>query len=777
MAKSKKPSVLLAPFRWLKRHFFKLTFVFLVVVGSYLVYIDAQVRERFAGNKWEVPAQIYARPLKLELKQEITPKEIIDELKLLGYRKVNKADEVGEFSIENRGATKTFRIYRRAFQYGNIAAPERILDVSWEGSRIGELALVDTKEQARSVMLEPWLISRLVGGLSEDRMLLSDDDIPPLLKTALIEVEDKDFYQHHGIAPLSIARALLANIAAGRTVQGGSTLTQQLVKNLYLSRERSYVRKLREAAMALVIDARYDKDEILNAYINEVFLGQNGKLAVHGFGLASHFYFNKPLKELTLVEIATLVGMVKGPSYYHPVRHKERTLERRNLVLRVLFDAQNLNASEYQAALNQPLQTAASPSLASGKHPAFMDKVREELFSVVPAADTRLSGVKVFTTLDINAQRRAEQALVNTLKDIETSRKLPDIQGAMVVSDIQSGGIRAMVGAKQTDFAGFNRALYAYRPIGSLMKPVVYLAALENPYEFNLASRLADEAVEFDDKDGKKWRPQNADKTFRGEVSLIDALVNSYNVPSVNLAAQIGFDEVAATLQRLGYNKAVEPLPSLALGAVELSPLEVNQIYQVISNNGILKPLHALHAVTTHDNILLWQREDVSQRRANEDATYLLNYAMHKVTQEGTARAIKNAFSNINMAGKTGTTDDYRDSWFSGFDRNLVTSVWVGHDDNTPVNMSGATGALPIFIAFEKLSSPKSLSRRFPDSLTIAHFDATTGANMQAGCPNVISVPAISDALPSPDTCAAVQNNPPKAPKKERSWLERIFDW
>lgn len=763
----------MAPFRWVRRHFLKLSVFLLVIIASYLFYIDVQVKQQFSGNKWEVPAQIYARPLRLELKQEISIAEIKDELNLLGYRQVALAYNVGEFSQ----GKDTLTIHRRAFQYADLSAPERTIKITWEGSRISGLALLDSNQQARSVMLEPWLISRLVGGLSEDRMLMQDSDIPEMLKHALIQVEDNDFYQHHGIAPLSILRALMANVAAGRTVQGGSTLTQQLVKNLYLTRERSYIRKLREAAMAIVIDARYSKEEILNAYINEVFLGQNGAVAVHGFGLASHFYFNKPLQELELTEIATLVGMVKGPSFYHPIRHKERTLERRNLVLRVLFEAQYLSPSEYQAAITQDLITSASASLASGQHPAFMDKVRDELYSVVPAAETRLSGVKVFTTLDVNAQRRAELALSATVAQQAKARNLAQLEAAMVVTDILSGEIRAIVGSKRAEFAGFNRAINAYRPIGSLIKPVVFLAALENPYRYNLATRLPDQPVEFDDKDGKKWRPQNADKTFRGDVSLLDALVNSYNVPSVNLASQIGFDEVAATLQRIGYNKAVEAFPSLALGAIELSPIEVNQIYQVISNGGLLKPLHALTAVTTHDDQLIWKRQPTQQRRADEDAAYILNYALHKVTKEGTASALGKAFPTVNMAGKTGTTDDYRDSWFSGFDRNLVSTVWVGHDDNTPVNMSGSSGALPIFIAFESKNSPKTLSRAFPATLSIAHFDRQTGVHTQAGCPDLVSVPAITEGLAQAASCEAILQDPITPPKKKRSILERLFNW
>jgi len=391
--------------------------------------------------------------------------------------------------------------------------------------------VIGTNTSLSKTSLEPWLVSRLVSGLNEDRMLMTDDNIPALLKTGLVVVEDKDFYEHHGIAPLSILRALLANISAGRTVQGGSTLTQQLVKNLYLTREQSYTRKLKEAAMAIVIDARYEKEEILNAYINEVFLGQNGAVAIHGFGLGSHYYFNKPLKELEIEEIATLVGLVKGPSYYDPKRHVKRMTERRDLVLRLLFQANEISKNEYEKALSTPLVTHSSPSLASGKHPAYMDKVRNELKEVVTTQETRLSGVKVFTALDINAQRRAEEALVKVIKEKSARYKQPELEAALVMSDIKSGGIRAIIGGRKTDYPGFNRALNASRPIGSLIKPVVFLRALEEPERFTLASILEDKPIEFDDADGQKWQPQNADKIFREQVLLSEALIKSYNVP------------------------------------------------------------------------------------------------------------------------------------------------------------------------------------------------------------------------------------------------------
>lgn len=764
-------SVIFAPFRWIKRHFFKLTVLLVAAVVAYFVYLDAQIQPRFEGNKWQVPAQIFARPLSLEVKQEISIKEVTDELSLLGYRKKNAASDIGEYSQ----SAKQLTIYRRMFYYPSTVYPAQLMQITWDGARISSINVLDTSTSLSRTSLEPWLVSRMVGGLDEDRMLMSDGDIPSLLKTALVVVEDKNFYEHHGVAPLSIVRALIANISAGKTVQGGSTLTQQLVKNLFLTREQSYTRKLKEAAMALVIDARYSKNEILNAYINEVFLGQNGAVAVHGFGLGSHYFFNKPLTELSLPEIATLVGLVKGPSYYDPKRHVSRMTERRDLVLRMLLEAGEINPQEYQVAVGTRLVTNNNPSLASGKHPAFMDKVRDELKQVVQTKETRLSGVKVFTTLDINAQRRAEKAIVDVVNEKAKAYKQPNLEAALVMSDIASGGIRAIVGGKNTEFAGFNRALNAQRPIGSLIKPVIYLSALERPSEFTLASLIDDKPVSFDDADGKKWQPQNADKTFKGQVLLVDALVKSYNVPSVNVAAAIGFDEVVNSLNRLGADKEIIARPSVALGAVELSVLQVNQVYQTLSNNGTLRPLYALYAVSTHNNELMWQRADLAQLRADEDVTYLVNYALHKVTTEGTAKRIDAEFPNINMAGKTGTTDDYRDSWFSGFDRNLVTTVWLGNDDNSPINMSGATGALPVFIALQKQQSPKTLVRRFPINLTIAHFNQLTGEQTLPGCPNVISVPAVKAALGEPVGCQSQPNAIKQETQNKKSWWQRIF--
>lgn len=742
-----------------------------MALSGYLVFLDAHVQKRFNGNKWKVPVQVYARPLLLNVDQEIDLQEVKDELDLLGYRRVTNADETGEFSQYSG----QIEIRRRAFHFPGEDEEETHLLIKWQANRIVSIRNLDKQKEVQQVRLEPWLVARMVNGLEEDRMLVSEEDIPEILKQALITVEDRDFYQHFGVAPLSIIRALVANLSAGRTVQGGSTLTQQLAKNFFLTRERSYIRKIKEALMALVIDFRYSKDEILHAYINEVFLGQNGAVAVHGFGLASHFYFNKPLPELTIPEIATLVGMVKGPSYYHPKRQEIRSIERRNLVLRLLFEAEHLSSNEYQVYVNQALKTTQSTSLASGKHPAFMQKVRQELGLVMGDNDNLLSGIKVFTTLDINAQRRAEKALIQQVSKIAKARKKPKLEGAMVVSDIKTGGIRAIVGGKQTGYAGFNRALNAQRPIGSLVKPAVYLTALEDPYNYNLATLLEDKPIKMKSTGGKIWEPLNSDKKFRGQVALIDAITKSYNVPSVKLGMTLGLDEVAYTLQRLGVDKSIKQVPALTLGALELSPLQVNQMYQTIANNGLMVELHSLSAVSTHDNILLWRRQITSEQRSSASATYLINYALHKVTLDGTAKQIKKTFPTINMAGKTGTTNDYRDSWFAGFDRNLVSSVWMGADDNSQVGLSGASGAMQVFIAFQQQQSPKNLSRRFPSELAIAHFDKATGALSAPGCGHILSVPAILSALPATSKPCAGQKETPELKPKKKSFWEKLF--
>jgi penicillin-binding protein 1B len=758
----------LNPFSWLCRHWGKLLSTFILVVASYALYLDAQISHKFAGNKWQVPALIYARPMSLSLKQEISIKEIEEELQLLGYRRATRADSSGEYQILKH----RIRIQRRKFDFSYGAEDLRYIEITFRNKRISQIKDLNSHQSLNNIYLEPWLVTRLVSSGREDRMLVKIDDVPPILTQALVAVEDKDFYHHFGVAPLSILRALMANISAGRTVQGGSTLTQQLVKNLFLTREKSLVRKVKEAMMALIIEVKYSKNLILETYLNEVFLGQNGDTGIYGFGLASYFYYDRPLNELSIDEIATLVGIIKGPSYYNPRKHNERAIDRRNIVLRSMFESNQLSPNEYQNLVKLPIKLATGASLKKDKYPAFMDQVRRELRLVLNKPDIRQSGLKVFTTMDSNAQIKAERAVSQGVAIQEKRLGKSGFEAAMIVTDIDSGEIRSIVGGRNADYAGFNRALDTKRSIGSLIKPAIYLTALEHSADYNLATHLSDEPIKLKSTRGKMWEPQNSDKKFRGQVSLVTALSRSLNVPTVTLGMNLGLGSIADTIRRLGVEEELVLYPALTLGAVNFSPLQVNQMYQTIANNGRYIPLHSITAIMSPDNHLLWNFDQIPEQRVDEKATYLLNYALHNVTLEGTAKAIRVKFPDINMAGKTGTTDDYRDSWFSGFDKNILVTSWIGKDNNKPVNLSGASGAMQLFIGYQQQQEPKSLVRRFPDGLSIAHFDNATGNISKAGCANTFSVPVITAALPAvPNKCFGG----PTVPEKPKNLWKKLF--
>lgn len=756
------------PLPWFRKYFWKLLLIALVGFTAYMLYLDAIIAQQFSGNKWQVPAQIYARPLILSVKEEVGAKEIIEELELLGYRRVSAAQKTGEYQY----SSGTFTVYRRAFHFADGFQGQTALSLTLKNGRVYKIININSGTAIQSFRLEPWLVTRLVSAGREDRMLVSLGQVPQTLIDALLLVEDKDFYKHHGIAPLSIVRALIANISAGRAVQGGSTLTQQLIKNLYLTNEKSISRKVKEALMSILIDARYSKDQILEAYLNEVFLGQNGNTGVHGFGLASYFYFDRPLNELNLVEITTLVGMIKGPSYYNPRRHPERVIERRNLVLRLMFEDAKITKATFEAFLDHPVSVASGATLVKGKHPAFMDKVTRELSGILSNPNIRDSGVKVFTSLDSNAQRKAEKALSQGLLKIEQRRGLDTLQAAMVVTDIDSGEIRAIVGDRNTRYKGFNRALDAKRSIGSLIKPAIYLSALEQPERFNLATPLYDEPIELPGDRGEPWKPLNADKKFRGQVPLFTALTQSLNVPTVTLGMEMGLDNVAQTLERLGVTEPIRQYPALTLGALDLSPLQVNQMYQTIANSGSQIALHTVNGILTADDQVMWEFQAEPVQAFDAKVTYLMNYALHKVTLEGTAKSIRSQFPSINMAGKTGTTDDYRDSWFSGYDKNVLVTSWIGKDDNQSTGLTGSSGAMSLFIDYQKQQEPKSLVRRFPSGLGIAHFNPQSGRATQAGCKTSMSLPAILDVLPKRTDKCDVKN--PKVQERKSFW-ERLF--
>ncbi|OQX08746.1 MAG: penicillin-binding protein 1B, partial [Desulfobulbaceae bacterium A2] len=531
---------------------------------------------------------------------------------------------------------------------------------------------------------------------NEDRILLQREDLPELLVKTLIAVEDQHFSSHFGVDPLGILRALLANARSGRMAQGGSTLTQQLVKNFYLSHERSLRRKLNEAIMALLLERRYSKDEILTAYANEIFLGQDRGRAVHGFALASQFYFRRELRDLSPAQIALLVGMIKGPSLYDPRREPQRCLERRQVVLELMRGQGVIGDELYLQAKAAGLEQAETVQSGFNRYPAFLDLVRRQLGEEYREEDLVANGLKILTTLDPQVQQQVEGQIQATLAMLEKRPGSGELECAVVVGSREGGEILALAGGRHALQTGFNRALDARRPIGSLIKPVVYLTALTQGY--TLATPVADTALTVTIPGAKDWRPANYDRREHGAVLFQEALAMSYNLSTVRIGMDVGVEQVIANLGRMGIDREFPPYPSFFLGTAELSPWEVARVYQVLATGGFQQPQRAIRAVLTAENTLV-QRYGLSvEQRFPAVEVYLLNTALQRVVSHGTARGLARYVApSLHIAGKTGTTDEMRDSWFAGFSGDRLAVAWIGHDDNTPCGLTGASGALVLW--------------------------------------------------------------------------------
>jgi penicillin-binding protein 1B len=721
-----------------------------LLLGGYSLYLSHQVRVKFEGKRWAVPARVYAQPLELFPGAAVSPERLQHELDLLGYRKVRHPRQPGQWSR----AGNRFLVYSRAFGFWDGQQPSHLLALSFDAYGLNDLRDGATDRPLDILRLEPAQIGSIYPAHREDRVLVRRDQLPEALVAGLLAVEDRKFYQHHGVDPLGIARALWANLRAGRTVQGGSTLTQQLAKNFFLTPERSLWRKFNEALIALILEARYNKDEILEAYANEIYLGQDGQRAIHGFGLAAHFYFSRPLQELRLHEIGLLVGLVKGASYYNPRRNPERARERRDLVLEVMAEQRLVDAAAARRAQAQPLGVTERGRRDTATYPDFVDLVRRQLGRDYREEDLTSEGLRIFTTLDPWAQRQAERLLADQLKRLESQRRMAQntLEGAVVLVTPEAGEVTALVGGRQAGYAGFNRALDAVRPIGSLVKPAVYLAALSQPSDYNLMTPLLDEPVELKDERGRLWSPQNYEKTSHGQVPLYQALVHSYNQASVRLGLAVGLDKVIDQLHALGVERDIRPYPSLLLGSLSLSPLEVAQLYQGIAAGGFRSPLRAIRAVLdSHGEPL--QRYPVEVTRAAEPAAvYLLTRNLVEVTRQGTGRGLARYLGeDAVVAGKTGTTNDLRDSWFAGFGTDRVGVVWVGRDDNQPTGLTGSRGALPVWGLLMADLGLQSLSLELPNGVERAWVDPESGLASGEHCAGSVAYPFIVGSAPAGD--------------------------
>jgi penicillin-binding protein 1B len=661
----------------------------------YGVHLDRVVRVKFEGKRWALPARVYARPLELYVGRNLSADVLQSELDRLGYRSVQTPSKPGTYALDHG----RFQIHTRPFRFWDGEEPERTLDVTLGEGRIAALADVGGGPAPVLLRLDPALIASIYPAHNEDRVLLRRAELPDLLVKALVAVEDRNFFEHAGVDPKAIGRAVFQNVRAGTVVQGGSTLTQQLVKNFYLSQERTLVRKATEAYMAVLLDLRYPKDDILEAYANEIFLGQDGSRAIHGFGLASQFYFDRPLDEIGIPQVALLIALIKGPSFYDPRRHPERALERRNLVIDLMLEGQVVTEQQAAAAKATPLGLRDGGGRPTGEYPAFLQLVRRQLQRDYAEEDLNSEGLGIFTTLDPLVQTQAERGIRERLPKLEKSKgmKPGTLESAAVITTVAEGEVLAVVGGRVADYAGFNRALDAQRSIGSLIKPIVYLAALSEPDRYTLTSSISDGPVSL--RVGNTfWQPQNYDRKTHGSVPLYKALAKSYNLATVNLGLSLGIKRVADLLTNLGVSHRVQVVPSLLLGATSLSPLEVAQVYQTLAASGFRAPLRAIREVVDANGRPLNRYPLAVEQVARSDAVYLTVWAMQQVVQQGTATSLRKALpEGLTVAGKTGTTDELRDSWFAGFTGDKVAVVWVGRDDNQSSTFSGAAGALPVW--------------------------------------------------------------------------------
>lgn len=730
----------------------KLGLVALVVFAGLVIYLDAVVQEKFSGKRWAVPAKVFARPLELYAGQSLSRDDFVAELKALGYRPVNSVQSPGQMAIGGGRVD----VHTRGFQFYEGTEPAQRISVRFDGQRV---AALDGNRDLVMARLEPLLIGGIYPAHNEDRILIRLDQAPPYLVEALVAVEDREFFQHFGVSPKGIARAAYVNLTAGSVVQGGSTLTQQLVKNFYLNSDRSLVRKGTEAIMAVLLEAHYPKEEILEAYLNEVFLGQDGNRAVHGFGLASQYYFGQPLQELDLHQVALLVGMVKGPSYYNPRRQPERAKARRDLVLDMLAEQGMIEESQAQQAKARPLDVAARGTMANTSYPAFMDLIKRQLRDDYREEDLTSEGLRVFTSFDPLLQRKAEEAVSGTLSRLPAAKDVT-LEGAMVVTSAQTGEVLALVGGRNPRFTGFNRALDASRPIGSLVKPAIYLTALEQPAKYSLITPIDDSPITLDAEPGVKWTPQNYDRQSHGLVSLSEALSRSYNQAAVRLGIEVGVPQVLRTIERMGVQHGWPAYPAMLLGSGAMTPWQVTDMYQTLANGGFSTRLRAIRNVLATDGEPLKRYPFEVQQRFDSASIYLIREAMMRVMTEGTGRSAYNQISpNVRVAGKTGTTNNLRDSWFAGFSDDLLAVSWIGRDDNGRTQLTGATGALQVWSTFMGKAHPQSLSTARPDGVELAWVDPLTGQGSDPSCEGAVEVAFKTGYAPLPGPgCRSIIN-------------------
>jgi len=741
--------------------------------AAYVLYLDLLVTRQFEGRRWTLPAQVYAAPLELYAGLQLPASELARELERLHYRRVTQLERPGTYRVSGARIDVALR---------PVSFPDEKRDAQLLSILCGANGIESLKDAAgREVpvlRLEPLLIGSIFPIHGEDRVVVTPREVPPLLPAALKAVEDRRFDSHRGVDPQAILRALWVDLRARQIEQGGSTLTQQLVRSYFLSSRQTLGRKLREAIMAIALDAHFTKDDLMNAYINEIFLGQDGDRAIHGFGLASQFYFGKPLAELDSAEVALLVAVVRGPSWYDPRRHADRALARRNLVLAELAEQHVLSAADAAQAARKPL--GVTPRPAGAYYPAYLDFVRRTLRRDYREEDLTEAGLTVYTSLEPRAQDAAERSLEHELERLDHLKKhgAEPLEGAVVVTTPQSGDVTAIVGGRDVGYDGFDRALDAHRAMGSLVKPFIYLTALESG-RYNAATIVQDEPVDVKLAGGKHWRPENFNHDVNGPVPVVRALAESLNLATVGVGLDLGVPKVAATLERFGLTPAPEQVPAMLLGAVNVTPLEAAQLYNGLANGGFRNPLRAVRAVIGAGGKALKAFPLQVTQVASPQAMYQLDRLLVQVMNRGTGRAARPLLpADLVVAGKSGTSSEFRDSWFAGFSGSDLTVVWVGYDDDAPTGFTGSAGALPVWAHIMASLGGHSWNQPAPEGIVDMEIEYPSGLRALPGCADdrvTVAVPAAAQ-IPAKPGCGFPEAGNPVTTLISRSerWLHAL---
>lgn len=735
-----------------------------LAIGAAAVWVlilDREITRTFEGRLWAIPSRVYSAPLALQTDASVTIARIQARLDRASYTRVSGSpSSPGQYRI----AGGTIEIHQREFPFPGDPWRHRRVRLAIRDGRLEAIIQLPSGRSLDSVQLEPEPIASFYGTSREERTVLPLPAFPKSLVEAILAAEDQRFLSHHGIDPLGILRALWEDLRRGGVVQGGSTITQQTVKNIYLTNERSVTRKIKEGVMALLLDIHYTKEKILSVYMNEIYLGQRGSAAVCGFGEASRFYFGKDARDLDLAESATLAGMIRAPAVYSPITHPDRALARKNLVVKQMLEQGRITPQEAQKA------TVRKPPVSKGlagfrRAPYFVDEIRSELSRVHSDKDLTDRGLRVITTLDTWLQEKAEDALRQGLERIEKERpKLlgrhpGGLEGCLVALRPKTGEVVALVGGRDYQDSQFDRVTQARRQPGSLFKPFVYATGFEHGRSdtnepFTPATILEDTPITLV-SGGKEWTPHNYDELFRGPVSARQALEESLNVPTVRAAVAIGLDRIVEIAKAAGLGEEIKPYPSTALGAQEVVPIDAAAAFAVFPNGGRRPSPFTVTAVVDEKGQLIEETKPQLVEVLSLQAAYLTLDLMRGVIDRGTARAIREHGLTGDLAGKTGTTNDKRDSWFVGFAPDLLALVWVGFDDGAETTLTGAAGAAPIWEAFMHSSGEASSWRRFPEPEGILRqtIDPTTGELATGRCPTTAEEIFIDGAVP--DECQA----------------------